>query len=118
MDYLKQYKSFINSYYLSEGVRITMGVTLPAAVLGYFNNLPAGIIVSLGALCAAIPDNAGPAHHRRNAMLVCDAVIFIVALITGFASSDPVALGIMTCLFCFVFAMMGVYGSRATSIGL
>lgn len=118
MDYLRQYKSFINSYYLSEGVRITIGVTLPALVLSYFNNLSAGIIVSLGALCASMPDNAGPVHHRRNAMLVCDAVIFFVALVTGFASGNQVVLGIIIFIFCFVFGMMGVYGSRATSIGL
>jgi uncharacterized membrane protein (TIGR01666 family) len=118
MDYLRQYKSFVNSYYLSEGVRITIGVTLPAVVMSYFNNLSAGIIISLGALCASMPDNAGPVHHRRNAMLVCDALIFFVALITGFASANPVALGIAICVFCFVFAMIGVYGARATSIGL
>ena len=41
MDYLKQYKSFVNSYYLSEGVRITIGVTLPAIILSYLNNLSA-----------------------------------------------------------------------------
>jgi uncharacterized membrane protein (TIGR01666 family) len=118
MDYLKQYKSFVNSYYLSEGVRITIGVTLPAVVMSYFNNLSAGIIVSLGALCASMPDNAGPVHHRRNAMLLCDGIVFFVALITGFASGNAIALGIIISIFCFAFAMMGVYGSRATSIGL
>ncbi len=118
MDYLKLYKSFVNSYYLSEGVRITIGVTLPAVVMSYFNNLSAGIIVSLGALCVSMPDNAGPIHHRRNAMLVCNAVIFFVALITGFAAVNAWILGATILIFCFVFAMMGVYGSRATSIGL
>ncbi|HXB42792.1 MAG TPA: FUSC family membrane protein [Puia sp.] len=118
MDYLKQYKSFVSSYYLSEGVRITIGVTLPAVVLSYFNNLSAGIIVSLGALCASMPDNAGPIHHRRNAMMVCDAVVFFVALVTGYASGNLATLGITISVFCFVFAMIGVYGSRATSIGL
>ena len=118
MDYLRQYKSFVNSYYLSEGVRITIGVTLPAIILSYFNNLSAGIIVSLGALCASMPDNAGPVHHRRNAMMLSDGIIFFVALITGFASVNPIVLGITIAIFCFMFAMMGVYGSRATSIGL
>ncbi|HVM87188.1 MAG TPA: FUSC family membrane protein [Puia sp.] len=118
MDYLKQYKSFISSYYLSEGVRISIGVTLPAVVMGYFNNLSSGIIVSLGALCASMPDNAGPIHHRRNAMLVCTVVVFIVALLTGFASGNNILLGATISIFCFVFAMIGVYGNRATSIGL
>jgi len=118
MDYLKQYKSFINSYYLSEGVRITIGVTLPAIIFNHFNNLSVGILVSLGALCASMPDNAGPPLHRRNAMMVCNVVVFLAALITGIASSNALVLGIIISIFCFAFAMMGVYGSRATSIGL
>ena len=118
MDYLKQYKSFVNSYYLSEGIRISIGVTLPAVVMSYFNDLSAGIIVSLGALCVSMPDNAGPIHHRRNAMLVCNAVIFFVALIIGFVANNEWMLGVTIFIFCFVFAMIGVYGSRATSIGL
>ncbi|MBS1948346.1 MAG: FUSC family protein [Bacteroidetes bacterium] len=118
MDYLKQYRSFVNSYYLSEGVRITIGVALPAIILGYFHNLSSGIMVSLGALCASLPDNAGPIHHRRNAMMVCAVVVFMVSLITGMASSSPFVLGITILIFCFVFAMIGVYGSRATSIGM
>ena len=93
MDYLKQYKSFVNSYYLAEGIRITIGIALPAIVLSYFHNLSAGIMVSIGAMCVSIPDNAGPINHRRNAMLICDALIFIVAVCTGFATSFPALLG-------------------------
>jgi uncharacterized membrane protein (TIGR01666 family) len=118
MDYLRQYKSFVNSYYLAEGVRITIGISLPAIVLGYFHNLSAGIMVSTGALCVSIPDNAGPIQHRRNAMLICDVLIFFVAIFTGFATSYPPVLGIFLFLFCFLCAMIGIYGTRASSIGL
>lgn len=118
MDYLKQYKSFVNSYYLAEGIRITVGITLPAIVLSYFHNLSAGIIVSIGAMCVSIPDNAGSILHRRNAMLICDALIFFVAICTGFATAFPVVLGVMIFIFCFLFAMIGVYGPRATAVGL
>jgi uncharacterized membrane protein (TIGR01666 family) len=118
VDYLKQYKSFVNSYYLAEGIRITIGIALPAIVLSYFHNLSAGIMVSIGAMCVSIPDNAGAIQHRRNAMIICDALIFIVAVCTGFATSYPPILGIMIFVFCFLFAMIGVYGARASSIGL
>src|SRR5579862_4460243 len=118
MDYLKQYKGFVNSYYLAEGFRITIGIALPAVVLNYFHNLSGGIMVSIGAMCVSIPDNAGPINHRRNAMLICDALIFMVAVCTGFATSYPVILGPMLFTFCFLFAMVGVYGTRASSIGL
>src|SRR5271154_4276607 len=118
MDYLKQYKSFVNSYYLAEGIRITIGITLPAIALSYFHNLSAGIMLSTGALCVSIPDNAGPIQHRRNAMFICDAIIFLVAVCSGFATAYPAILAIMIFAFCFLFAMIGVYGARASSIGL
>ena len=75
-------------------------------------------MVSIGAMCVSIPDNAGPINHRRNAMLICDALIFIVAVCTGFATSYPAILGPMLFTFCFLFAIIGVYGTRASSIGL
>jgi uncharacterized membrane protein (TIGR01666 family) len=118
MDYIKEYKSFVNSYYLSEGVRITTGILLPAIILNSFHQLAAGIIVSTGAMCVSTTDNAGPIHHRKNGMLVCDAMIFIVYLITGLSVNSPFLLGFLIFIFCFFFSMISIYGSRATSIGL
>jgi uncharacterized membrane protein YccC len=118
MDYVKEYRSFINSYYVSEGVRITVGLTLPAILLNWLGHLSAGIVISLGASCVIMADNAGPIHHRRNAMLICDLLIFLVAVATGFASSYHAALLILIAVFCFSLSMLGVYGSRASSIGL
>jgi uncharacterized membrane protein YccC len=118
MDYLREYKSFVNSHYLSQGVRITVGVIMPAIVLSYFNNLPIGIVVSLGAMSVSLTDNPGPIHHRRNGMIACNAIIFCVALITGFSSGVPILLGAVIFMSCFIFSMIGVYGSRATSIGV
>lgn len=118
MDYIKEYKSFANSHYLSEGIRITVGLTLPAILLSYFDHLSAGITMSLGASCVIIVDNAGPIHHRRNAMIICDCIIFCVTLLIGFIIHLPVLLGAMIGLLCFVFSMIGVYGTRASSIGL
>ncbi len=118
MDYIKEYRSFINSYYLSDGVRMTIGIALPAIVFSYFNLLAAGIVVSLGAMCVSMPDNPGPIHHRRNAMMICTGIIFIVALLTGFAAPHPVLLGMLIFIVCFFFSMLGVYGARANSIGI
>ncbi len=118
MDYIREYKSFVNSYNLSGAVRITFGIVVPAIVLGYFNNLSAGIVVSLGAMCVGNTDNPGPIHHRRNGMIACILIIFAVTLLTGLAADSPVFTGILVFLFCFIFSMMGIYGSRASSIGL
>lgn len=117
MDYLKSYKSFINSHYLSEGVRITTGVVLPALTFGYFNLLSTGIVVSLGALFVSVTDSAGPIHHRKNGMLACIAGIILATVVVGFASASPYILPFILFIICFFFSMIGVYGARATSIG-
>lgn len=118
MDYIREYKSFINSHYLNGAVRITVGISLPAIFLGYFNNLSAGIAVSIGAMCVGNTDNPGPIHHRRNGMVACVIIIFIVSLLTGLVAGSRMLTGILVLVFCFIFSMMGVYGTRATSIGV
>jgi uncharacterized membrane protein (TIGR01666 family) len=118
MDYVRQYKRFINSHYLSGAIRITVGITLPAIFLGYFNNLSAGIVLSIGAMCVANTDNPGPIHHRRNGMIACVLIIFLVSLLTGLASGSAVFTGLLVLVFCFFFSLMSIYGTRAGSIGI
>ncbi|MBL0355379.1 MAG: hypothetical protein IPP72_00140 [Chitinophagaceae bacterium] len=118
MDYLKEYKSFINSHYLSEGVRITVGVVLPAVIFNHFNLLAIGVVVSLGALSVSIPDNPGPIQHRKNGMIACIIINTLIAILTGFAAPHPFMLGLLILLACFVFSMIGVFGTRANSVGV
>jgi uncharacterized membrane protein (TIGR01666 family) len=118
MDYVREYKRFINGQYLSGAVRITVGITLPAILLGYLHNLSTGIVVSIGAMCVANTDNPGPIHHRRNGMIACVLIIFVVSLLTGLVSGSPVWMGLLVMVFCFLFSLMGIYGNRAGSIGV
>jgi len=117
LDYLKAYKSFINSHYLSEGVGITAGVLLPAFVMSYFNMLSTGISISLGALMVSVTDSAGPIHHRRNGMVICTAAIFIVTLFSGFFANSLILLALFLLIASFFFSMTSIYGARAGSIG-
>ena len=118
MDYIREYKSFINSHNLNGAIRITVGITFPAILLGYFNNLTAGIAVSIGAMCVGNTDNPGPIHHRRNGMIACVVIIFFASLLTGLVSQSPILTGILVFVFCFVFSLMSIYGTRASSIGV
>jgi uncharacterized membrane protein (TIGR01666 family) len=118
MDYIKEYKSFINSYYLSDALRISIGGILPVVVLSYFGWLQAGVIVSLGAICVSAADAPGPISYRRNGMLICTVIIFFVSFLTALAASSTVLLGVLIFVFCFIFSMISVYGGRATSIGV
>jgi uncharacterized membrane protein (TIGR01666 family) len=118
MDYIKQYKSFINSHYFNGAIRITAGITLPAILLSLFHNLGAGIMLSIGAMCVGNTDAPGPIHHRRNGMIACVLIIFLVTLFIQLASWSVWLTGALVFVFCFLFSFMGVYGARATSIGL
>jgi len=113
----KDIKSFFYSQYFSDGLRITIGVLLPALVLTQFHNLGFGVDMSLGALCASIVDTPGPVAHKRNAMAISNLCIFLVAAITGFARLNLYTLGIEITLFSFLFSMLTVYGNRAAFVG-
>ena len=118
MDYIKEYKSFINSHYLSDGVRITAGIVLPAMLLNHFHLLAAGVVVSLGAMSVSITDTPGPIHHRKNGMLACIVINTLMSLLTGLAAPYPLLLGALILVSCFSFSMIAVFGTRANSIGV
>ncbi len=118
MDYIKEYKSFINSHYLSDGIRITAGIVLPAVILQQFNLLAAGVVVSLGAMSVSITDTPGPIQHRKNGMFACIIINTAMALLTALTAPYTVLMGAFITLACFAFSMIAVYGSRANSIGV
>ncbi|MGK2862992.1 MAG: FUSC family membrane protein [Chitinophagaceae bacterium] len=118
MDYIKEFRRFINSHYLADGIRITAGVLLPSLVGGYFGQLQTGIFLSLGALGASITDNPGPIHHRRNGLLACCGFLFLVALVVGYSTKVHVLFIFLLPFLCFFFSMIGVYGARVSSIGI
>lgn len=113
----KEIRSFFYSQYFSDGLRITIGVLLPALAMVQFGQLGAGINMSLGALCVSIVDTPGPLLHKRNAMLLCNLSVFLVAVTTGFARLNIFSLGLEITVFSFLFSMFTVYGNRAASLG-
>jgi uncharacterized membrane protein (TIGR01666 family) len=118
MDYIRQYKSFINSHYFSEGLRMTIGILIPAFVMSFFGVLPYGIIMCLGAVCVSIADNPGPVHHRKNGMTACILAVFVVALLTNLVNTSNIATGVFLLIASLFFSMLGVYGTRPTGIGI
>lgn len=118
MNYINEFTKFITGQYLTKGVRITAGAILPALVLYHYDLLSVGIAMPLGALMVSLTDSPGPIHHRRNGMLVSNMLNFAVAIIVGFTRYYPWLLAIELTLFGFILSFIGIYGSRANSIGL
>lgn len=114
----KDYINFINGRFFSEGLRMTVGIALPAFIFGYFNMLPIGIALSTGALCISITDSAGPVRHRLNGMFFCIITIALTSIITYFSLSSFLATAAVILTFGFVFSMLSVYNARVSSVGL
>ncbi|MBD8487959.1 FUSC family protein [Echinicola sp. CAU 1574] len=119
MAYLKPValKSFILGQYFTDGVKMTLGVLLPAVVFSFLGDFRTGISISLGAFLVSISDSTGPTEHRRVGMLASCGFVFLSALITGILNFSTLLLAIEIPLFCFIFAMFTVYGVRASSVG-
>jgi len=118
MDYLKEYRSFSSSLYLGEGVRKTAGILLPVLIFGHYDLLLTGLAIALGALCVSITDNPGPIIHRINGFIICISLVFVISLIMGFINHINWLFAILLPICCFFFSMIGVYGARATSVGI
>ncbi|MGN6194859.1 MAG: FUSC family membrane protein [Ginsengibacter sp.] len=117
MERSQQIRYFLFSQYLSDGIRITAEIIIPAVVFSYLGNLEIGLAMSLGALCVSISDAPGPIVHKTTGMLLCNLFIFISAFLTGMLNGNMISLGILILCASFIFTMFSVYGSRATSVG-
>jgi uncharacterized membrane protein (TIGR01666 family) len=113
----REIKSFFFSQYFSDGLRISTGLLLPAVVFAQFGMLQTGITLSLGAACMSVIDNPGPVVHKRNAMLIGNALMFLVIVATGYARLNLWTLGVEVTLLSFLFSFLVVYGNRAAAIG-
>ncbi|MNK03348.1 Inner membrane protein YccS [compost metagenome] len=114
---IRDTQDFLLSNYFAEGLRITFGVLCPSLIMAHFGMLQFGMTLSLGALCVSIVDSPGPIHHRRNAMFVTTALLFLVSIIVGITNKSDVFIGILLVAFSFIFSMLFLYGARAASIG-
>lgn len=118
MDYTREFRKFVTGQYLFSGVRITAAVVIPAIVLYHFDLLALWMAMPLGALCVGLTDNPGPPHHRRNGLIASILINFVVAIITGYSRGHAWLLGTEIVLFGMFFTVIGVYGTRISSIGL
>ena len=114
---IRNTEDFLLGSYFAEGVRITIGVLCPSLIMAHFGMLQYGMTLSLGALCVSIVDSAGPIQHRRNAMLITTALLFLVSIIVGLTNKNDFFIGTLLVSFSFVFSMFLLYGNRAAAVG-
>ncbi len=117
MNHARTIQEFLYGKYFADGVRISIGMVIPAVVFSYLGNVHIGVTISTGAMVIALSDTHGPTNHRRNGMLVCAAVAVLSAVFTNLVDQSDILLGSVIVLLSFLFAMMAVFGDRAAGIG-
>jgi uncharacterized membrane protein (TIGR01666 family) len=117
-DLVKSYKQFSTSYYVTDGLRITLAIMLPIILFSMMGDIRAGITTALGVLCISLCDSPGPFHHRINGMLTAIALVVTITIITGLSVHLHWLIAVELLIFSFAFSMIGIYGARATSVGI
>jgi uncharacterized membrane protein YccC len=113
MRYSVEIKKFLYSQYFYGGLRIAVGVSLPAIVcLLLFNERELGFTIATGALGACVVDMPGPLKYKHNEMLACSVIGFLSALATGLATVNSVALWCTVVPLTFLLSLIVVYGNR------
>lgn len=113
----RKVKSFFFGQYFADGLKMTFGILLPSLIFSRAGELEIGITLSLGAFCVSIADSPGPVVHKRNGMLCAGVFMFITAFLTGIVHEYPWLLALEIPAFCFFFAMLSIYGDRASAVG-
>ncbi|MEX3789639.1 FUSC family membrane protein [Paraburkholderia sp. BR14374] len=113
MRYSVEIRKFLYSQYFYGGLRIAVGVSLPAILcLIVFHNRELGFTIATGALGACVVDMPGPLKYKHNEMLACSVIGFLSALATGLATVNPIALWCTVVPLTFVLSLIVVYGNR------
>ena len=101
----------------SSGLRTAVAILLPAALGAQLGQFDLGLTMATGAVCVSVPDTPGPAGHRRNGQLAALALVFAVALLTGYAAPVRWLLGLEVLALSFGLSMALVWGARAGAVG-
>ncbi|CAB3779019.1 Inner membrane protein YccS [Paraburkholderia caffeinitolerans] len=113
MRYSVEIRKFLYSQYFYGGLRIAVGISLPAILcLFVFDKSDLGFTISTGALGACVVDMPGPLKYKRNEMLACSAIGFLSAYATGLATFSPIALWATVVPLTFALSLIVVYGNR------
>ncbi|MFP4904411.1 FUSC family protein, partial [Paraburkholderia sp. BR14261] len=113
MRYSVEIRKFLYSQYFYGGLRIAIGISLPAVLcLFVLHKSELGFTISTGALGACVVDMPGPLKYKRNEMLACSVIGFLSAYATGLATFSPVALWATVVPLTFVLSLIVVYGNR------
>ncbi|MCI0921075.1 FUSC family protein [Sphingobacterium rhinopitheci] len=114
----EEISSFFYGQYFAEGLRITIGTIIPVIVCAIFGEFKTGTLISLGALIVGLSDTPGAPHHRKLGMFYCTILSIFTMIITCLVNNSLPLMTITIAAISFVGAMLAVFNSRASTIGM
>lgn len=118
MRYQLIFKKFITSQHLSTGINVTVAVVISGIILYNYNLLSIATGIPLGAMFVSLSDSAGPPKHRTNGMIAAILLNSLMVLIASASYQYPILAAIEIAVFGLVLSMGGIFGNRATNIGV
>ena len=117
MRYSIELKKFLYSQHIFSGLRISLGIALPAIILLFvFDDQELGFTLASGAIAASVVDLPGPLKYKHNEMLACSFLGFLSALATGIATSSPFTLWLTVVPLTFLLSMVVMLGAKGPQI--
>ena len=111
-------ENFIFGEALADGLKTSLAIVIPPLIASFFDDLHAGVTISLGATLAHMTDTPGPFKERRNLMWLSVILIFVVSFFTKSINSFPIILGICLTIIVFLSNMLTVWGQRTSALGM
>ena len=111
-------ENFIFGEALADGLKTSLAIVIPPLIASFFDDLHAGVTISLGAILAHMTDTPGPFKERRNLMWLSVILIFVVSFFTKSINSFPIILGICLTIIVFLSNMLTVWGQRTSALGM
>ena len=111
-------ENFIFGEALADGLKTSLAIVIPPLIASFFDDLHAGVTISLGAILAHMTDTPGPFKERRNLMWLSVILIFLVSFFTKSINSFPIILGICLTIIVFLSNMLTVWGQRTSALGM
>jgi uncharacterized membrane protein YccC len=102
---------------LYDGFWQCLTIVFPAGLIFVFGSKDIAIAVGIGALLVCLTDTPADIKTKIVSLIGCTVLMAIVSMSIAIVLPDPFLTTVFIGLFCFLFSMINVYGSRFANVG-
>lgn len=119
MKLYQQIRSFfqlLKTAEFSRGIRFAVAAIVPLLITGYLDSLQVGIAMAVGVLLTSPSEVPGSLRRRVIGVSLSVIIAVVATIIIGYALAHTLVFLPVFILFTFLFAMISIYGFRASLI--